>query len=403
LTLDDCRWLVSDAAMPWLARVRDQLADSHGPTAALLSRLRNDLSPERAHLVVEQVELRRRAREKFALADRMFFTRKGLEQATDEQVAAVKAARFPTGAVADLCCGIGGDTVALARLTTTRIASEELTAVELDPFVAVLAAANLRMHGCGNVFVVSADAATFPVTDCAAWHIDPDRRAEGRRTSRVELYAPSLDALERLLTQNINAAIKLAPAAEAPSDWREAAELSWLGSRGECRQQVAWFGSLARQAGQRSATIVDARGGERTVVGQPDEPIPIACVVGRYLYEPHAAVLAAKLAGALCRDHSLAAVSSGIAYLTSDDLIDEPACEAFEIRDVLPLDQKLLRAYFRERHIGRLEVKKRGVDIDPEKLRKAVIGAGNGEATLVVSRVQGAVQAIVARRISPTG
>ena len=403
MTLDDCRWLVSDAATPWLARVREELADYHGPTAGLLSRLRKDLSPERAHLVVEQVELRRRAREKFALADRMFFTRKGLEQATDEQVAMVKAARFPTGAVADLCCGVGGDTLALARRTPTQIASAELKAVELDPSVAVLAVANLWVHGCENMSVVTADAAAFSVADYAAWHIDPDRRAEGRRTSRVELCAPSLDALERLLTQNINAAIKLAPAAEAPPHWCEAAELSWLGSRGECRQQVAWFGTLARQAGQRSATIVDARGGERTVVGEPEDPIPVAPRLGHYLYEPHAAVLAAKLSGAECREHSLAAVSSGIAYLTSDALIDEPACEAFEIRDVLPLDQKLLRAYFRERHIGRLEVKKRGVEIDPEKLRKAVIGAGDGEATLVVGRVHGAVQAIVARRISPTG
>jgi hypothetical protein len=111
-------------------------------------------------------------------------------------------------------------------------------------------------------------------------------------------------------------------------------------------------------------------------------------------------VLAAKLAGALCREHALAAVSTGIAYLTSDVLIDEPACDAFEILDVQRLDRKLLRAWCRERHIGRLEVKKRGLEIDPEQLRKAVIGTGDSEATLVVSRVLGAVQAIVGRRIS---
>jgi len=81
-------------------------------------------------------------------------------------------------------------------------------------------------------------------------------------------------------------------------------------------------------------------------------------------------------------------------------LIDEPACDAFEILDVLPLDRKQLRAWCRERHIGRLEVKKRGVEIDPERLLKAMIGDGDGEATLVVSRVLGAVQAIVARRIN---
>jgi THUMP domain-like len=402
LTLDDYRWLVSDAAMPWLARARGELAEAGGPTAALVGRLRKDISAERAHLVVEQCELRARAREKFSGADRMFFTRKGLEQATDEQVAAVKAVRFPVGRVADLCCGIGGDCLALAARTPTRGVSEELRAVELDPAVAILAAANLRACGCKRAAVVAADAAAFPVGDCTAWHIDPDRRAEGHRTSRVELYAPPLAALERLLVENPNAAVKLAPAAEAPLDWREAAELCWLGSRGECRHQVAWFGSLGRHPGEHSATVVDARGGQRTVFGQPNELIPVARTLGRYLYEPHAAVLAAKIVGTLCRAHGFAAVSAGVAYLTSDVLIDEPSCETFEVLEALPLDQKRLRAYFRERNIGRLEIKKRGLPIDPAKLRPAVIGEGDGEATLVLSRVGSAARAILVHRVNPS-
>ncbi|MCI0361898.1 MAG: class I SAM-dependent methyltransferase [Planctomycetaceae bacterium] len=405
-SLDDYRWLVSDAAAPWLVRVREELAAVGGPSAALVNRLRKDLSAQRAHLVIEQCELRERAREKFALAERMFFTGKGLEQATDQRVAAAKAARFPAGRVADLCCGIGGDSLALARRTASGSSDEQLSAVELDPAVAAIAAANLRVGGCTRAAVETADAAAFPVGQCAAWHIDPDRRAEGRRTSRVELYAPSLESLRRLLGQNSNAAIKLAPAAQAPPDWRESAELCWLGSRGECRQQVAWFGSLARRPGEHSACVVDARGGERTIVGQPEEAIPVARALARYLYEPHAAVLAAKIAGAICRMHALAAVSPGVAYLTSDASIDEPAADSFEILDVLPLDRKRLREYLRQRHIGRLEIKKRGVPIDPAKLRQEVIGAGEGEAMLVVSRVggrvDGAVQAMVVRRVNPT-
>src|SRR6267142_2205170 len=113
MTLDDYRWLVSEATRPWLAMAREE--SSHGATVGLLLRLRKDLSAERAHLVVEQIELRRRAREKFSLADAMFFTRKGLEQATDEQLSAYKAARFRADdSIADLCSGIGGDLISLA-------------------------------------------------------------------------------------------------------------------------------------------------------------------------------------------------------------------------------------------------------------------------------------------------
>jgi hypothetical protein len=451
------------------------------------------LSVERAHLVIDQVELRRRARDKFAIADRMFFTRKGLEQATDEQIAAVKAARFPAGQpLADLCCGIGGDLIALARgvgvpppiptrsvsegrgvgfqpametrsvsegrgvgfqpAMETRSASEErgvgfppametrsvseergagfqpaiLTrsvsegfapaiGIDLDPAIPLLAAANLSVHHCNRAELFPTDAASFPVDEVAAWHIDPDRRAAGSRTTKVEHYQPPLETLNCLLAANPDAAIKLAPAAAVPPHWRESAERCWLGSRGECRQQVAWFGSLAHHPGQHSATVVDAGGGPRTIVGQPDEPIPVADQLGRYLYEPHAAVLAAKLTGALYRETGLAAVSAGIAYLTSggreslpetDSTMamisagkdSRPLLAAFEVIDILPFDQKQLRAYCRQHRLGRLEVKKRGVDIEPERLRKQVIGDGDESATLIVAPIAGNVRAIVARR-----
>ena len=72
----------------------------------------------------------------------------------------------------------------------------------------------------------------------------------------------------------------------------------------------------------------------------------------------------------LCREHGLAAVSAEIAYLTSDRLLADPALSAFEVVDVLPLDRKQLKAYCREHAIGRLEVKKRGVPIDPERCER---------------------------------
>ena len=398
-TLDDYRWLVSSAAAPWLVRVDTELAESAAASVGLVAGLRKELSLERAHLVIEQVELRRRACEKFTRAGQMFFTRRALEQATDEQVAAAKAARFADStSVADLCCGIGGDLIALA----TRRVSEGVTGVERDPAVALLVEANLRANRCTGAAIKCADAASFPGADFAAWHIDPDRRSEGHRTSQVEYMQPGPPAIDGLLAANPNAAVKLAPAADAPEHWREAAELCWLGSRGQCRQQVAWFASLARHAGQQSASVVDAQGGERLILGQRGEPNPVAPTLGRYLYEPHAAVLAARLTGAVCRQHALAAVAPGVAYLTADALIDEPACEAFEVLEVLPLDERRLRAWCRDRRIGRLELKKRNVDLDPARLRPAIIGQGDNEALLIITPLGPSNRVIAARRVTPT-
>jgi len=384
--LDDYRWLVSSTAESWLeSRGDDPLR--------LLSRLRKELSAERAHLVAEQIELRRRAQEKFRLADRMFFTRKGYEQATDEPIASYKAGRFPeSGAITDLCCGIGGDLLAFA-------ARGAALGVDRDEVTALFAAANAIAHGFDiNQCVVRSRNIAESDLGNGYWHCDPDRRPTGTRTTRGELFEPPLEILTAFRLRNQNASLKLAPATELPVEWCEQAEREWLESRGGCRQQVAWFGGLARHPGRRSATVLLPDGRIQTIVGNDDRLPPVAAQVGRYLYEPAAAVLAAKLTTDLCREHNLAAISSGVAYLTSDKVIDDVTLAAFEVLDILPLDRKQLRAYCREHHLGRLEIKKRGVDVDPERLRKEIAGTGDNAATILIAPHQQHIRAIVAAR-----
>src|SRR4051812_50008308 len=99
--LDDYRWLIDEEAGKWLA----ELASASGSLLQQTTRLRKYFSAERAHLLLEQVELRRRGMKKFSAASRMFFTRIGLEQATDQAIATYKNGRFPLDqSRADLCC-----------------------------------------------------------------------------------------------------------------------------------------------------------------------------------------------------------------------------------------------------------------------------------------------------------
>ncbi len=55
----------------------------------------------------------------------------------------------------------------------------------------------------------------------------------------------------------------------------------------------------------------------------------------------------------------------------------------------LPFKEKPLRAALRERGIGTVTIKKRGVDVVPEELRKRLALVGDDEATLVMTRVAG--------------
>lgn len=386
--LDNYHWLVSQQALPYFSTAND----SDRSILSLTQQLRRELSLERAHLVLEQVELRRRATEKFSQAERMFFTRQLLEQSTDEQIAEYKASRFPRASlVADLCCGIGGDLQALARRTTC-------FAIDKDPVALLFAERN-----CGetsiSLRVESCDVRDIAESlECAAWHIDPDRRSAGSRTSSAEFAEPGIDVLQQLTRRTPDGAIKLAPAAAFPSQISDAFECEWISSRRECRQQVAWLGELARRPGQHTATTIDRHGTPHTFSAVPNLPCSTVSPL-HYLFDLDPAVVASRLVGAIAEEHGLSAVGPSPSYLTGDALVDDPLLTAFEVVDVVPLDTKRLKTTLQDRRIGSIEIKVRGVDIDPPSLRRRVQPRGSAAATLLIFDSPAGVRAALANRL----
>ncbi|MBN1590641.1 MAG: hypothetical protein JW888_14095 [Pirellulales bacterium] len=393
--LEDYRWLIGPDGCQWYARV----AEDERSEVAVAAALRRELSAQRTHLVLELVELRRRGRTKFADADRMFFTRLGLEQATDEVVARYKAARFSGSAVVvDLCCGLGGDLMALAR-------RGPVLGVDRDRIHALLARANVGLVANDSAAtVVAGDATQFAWDAECSWHIDPDRRAERRRTTRVDRHEPNRESLDTMLDRAPHAAIKLAPAADVPRAWQARAELEWIGRQRQCRQLVAWFGRLARDSGKRRATILhdntpDAEPEIFSVCGAPGRPPSSRGRVRRFVFEPDPAVLAADLTGVLAEGHVLETLTGGGGCLTADHVIDSPAMACFEVLDTLAFDKRRVKRLLAERGMGRLEVKSRGVPIRPDAVRRELRVPGDQSGVLLLVRQAESVTAIVARRV----
>jgi hypothetical protein len=280
--------------------------------------------------------------------------------------------------------------------------------IELDPATAWLAAANLRAATAESTAVsvtfsstvAAADATRSNLAAAAAWHIDPDRRPTGRRTSQPHRSRPDPPEIEALLAANPNGAVKLSPAARPPNAWETRAELEWLSRQGECRQLVAWFGSLAEQPGRRRATLVDGRGQALRTLAEPAGPVPEPPVaaLGPFVFEPDAAVLAAGLSAALAAEHGLARLAPGVAYFTGPEPVSDPALAAFEVLEELPCDGKRLQSVCRQRRVGRIEVKQRGVGLDPARLQAELSGHGELEATLLLHRGVAGMRAILARR-----
>lgn len=387
--LPDYQWLLSPAAREMVQAT----AESDLPLHQLAARLRKEHSPERTALLLDQRELRQRAREKFDHAADMWFTRVALEQATDQWTAAYKAERFakyPTAC--DVCTGIGGDLLALAAAT-------QATGIDASEVAVLLAKANL-IASDRQAEVTLGEAAPAFVAQFDAWHADPDRRSTGRRTSSVELHSPDLATLEAMLQENPNAAIKLAPAGAAPDEWQQRAELEWISRDRECRQQVAWFGDLAHHPGKRSATRLDKQGNVLgNFTGHPDAPLLMGERIGEWLYEPDPAVLAADLHGALAKSLDLAAAGTKVAYFTSQHDVKHPLLTRFRVVDQLPSAQvKAVAAYLRERNVGRLEIKHRGLKLDPELFRKQLKLRGDNEAVVIVFPLRGKPIAVIAER-----
>ncbi|MBL9125970.1 MAG: hypothetical protein JNG90_20170, partial [Planctomycetaceae bacterium] len=209
---------------------------------------------------------------------------------------------------------------------------------------------------------------------------------------------PPGEVLDDWLARHPAAAIKLAPAANVPASWRQRAECEWISRGGECRQLVTWFGDLASRPGGSVATILATSEARRQVTGDPDAPLAWAEKIGRYVYEPDAAVLAAHLSGALAAELGLAGIDRETAYLTSDRPVIDAAVAGFEVLAVLPFQLKVLRAYVRQHQFGHVEVKKRGVNCDPLALQKQLRGAGSERGVVLITRHRAKSIAIVARR-----
>jgi hypothetical protein len=352
-------------------------------------------SPGLVAAVLSQSKLRAKAEGKFGpFAARMLFTEAGLEQATRLRVAAMHAGRFQAAGldrVIDLGSGIGGDALAIAALDL------EVTAVEIDEVTAAIASYNLAPWP--NAEVVNADAASVDLDGFDGVYLDPARRTSGHQnTSRITNpadYSPSLD-FAFAVAGRTPTGIKLGPGIDRDLIPAEA-EAQWISVDRDVVELGLWFGAVARPGIRRSALVIGDHG-TAELSSDADSADVETGVLGGYLYEPDGAVIRARLIGDLARRIGATMVSDGIAYLTSDSAVDTPFATRFRITETLPFDERSLKKELAARGIGSLEIKKRGVDVDPAQLRKKLALKGKRSATLFVTRVAGKHLALLAER-----
>lgn len=353
-------------------------------------------SPDLVSAVVGQARLRARARTKFGpFAERMLFTRAGLEQATRLSVAARHAGRFRAAGisrVADLGCGIGGDALGFAALGLG------VLAVDADEVTAAVAAYNLAPFGDAvEVRHGTAEASDLSGVD-GVW-LDPARRTAGHtETVRVRAadYSPPLEWAFDLLDRRPGG-MKLGPAFDRdaiPAD----AEAQWVSADGSTVELVVWTRALARDGVRRAALVTRGDDAWELTAGGDAEDEPVR-ELGAFVHEPDGAVIRARLIGEVARALQAGMLAPGMAYLTSDAALTSPFVSSFRVREEVPFETRALGRALRERGIGTLEIKKRGVDVDPAVLRTKLGLRGDDSATLILTRIGKRRLAVLADRI----
>lgn len=328
---------------------------------------------ERAAILVETVRLRRRAPTKFAGTDvsAWLFTDDALQQATAAPVARHRAARLAGMAVHDATCSVGAELAALRDTAAVTLGSD------LDEVRLAMARHNLG----GQVALCRADALA-PITRDTVVLIDPARRSAGRRRFDPQSYTPPLDAVLQAYRGRATV-VKVAPGVDF-------AGLSELGFDGEV--EVTSLGGSVREACLWSAPLTDGRVRRRASILDTGETLtdadPAECEAGppgRWIVDPDGAVVRAGLVRQYAVRHGLWQLDPEIAYLTGHRL---PAgVRGFEILEQLPLREKALRQALAARHCGSLEILVRGVDVDPDALRRRLRPAGHQPLALVLTRI----------------
>ena len=354
------------------------------PLAAASALRARGVAPALAAAALTQAELRRRAAAKFGpIAEQMFFSRAGLEQATRTVVADRRAARLAAAGVAtmaDLCCGIGTDALAAAR------AGIHVYAVDSDPLTAAVATANADALGLADrVDVACADAAAVEVERCDAVFADPARRrAGGGRVFDPGSYSPPWDVIAALSARVPRTVLKLAPGIDHALI-PPAAEGEWVSVDGDLVEAAFWYGPLA--SAPRRATVLST-GGVAELTGSGSAAAPVG-VVGTYLFDPDPAVVRSHLVAEFAATVGGHLADPYIAYVYADSFSNTPFARCLRVTEVLPFSLKRLRALLRGRGVGRVEIRKRGSAIDPARLRHDLRLSGPNPASLVLTRVAG--------------
>lgn len=336
--------------------------------------------------VVTLIKLRHRAKDKFSLAEKMFFTADGQEQSTGEKIAEYIAGRFGEGLnIVDLTCSIGGNLVYLAQ-------KNNLTAVDQNEANLFCAQKNAEVYGVADkIKFVLGDAAENLIPGTDAFFMDPERAREGKSKTKSMLNSsPNLaEMLPEMLKVTKNIGVKISPAFDYAEIKKlpEIPEVEIISEDNVCKVAMLWFGKY--KTCQRRATMF-IRDQKYSLIDNNEKIIaPLAKSLSTFVYEPNKAIIKAHLLDEVCEEFSLAKLNPQIAYLTGEKLSKNK--DIFRTLRVITFNKyslKNVQKIIKEQGVEKGNIISRGFPVSNEDLYKKLKIKEGGDLFLIFTTFQ---------------
>ena len=343
--------------------------------------------------ILDYIALDPKYRKKFGTEALLACDKLALEQSTASDIGIFKARLFEKAtSIDDLCCGMGGDSFFLSKEIPVR-------GVDLSEERVAMYRFNTRALGAPREAIL-ADIRTLEKRN-DFFTVDPARRAKEGDNQRnfSELTPTFAEVLE--LSKLYKGGMAKLPPGYPTEEFPAAAEVIYLGAKSDCRECLVLFGELARNPGKTRAIAIDSQGNAHSWISSDatstGKELPLG-KISAYIAEPIPVLVRSHLFAEVALESAPDAhlISSGIAYAASDSPLDSEAFHNFRVLGCTPLSTGKVKKLLKEFDVGKLTLKKRGVEIVPEAEIKRLAPKGKREAILFYTRVLGEKTAILA-------
>jgi hypothetical protein len=365
-----------------------QNADIHAIAEECLPLLKNPLKLseklskkfglQERRAIMHYLEILPKIRKKFCLQNvHLICDRLSYEQATARDISEYKALLWPGNAkIADLCCGMGGDSFWLPN----GIAA---SGVDIAPERVLMFNENMERLGLPHRAILQnaleAGGGDF-------FCIDPARRNG---------LNPSFENILELSKRFCGAMVKLPPAFPE-NEIPKKSDIIYLGNENDCRECLMLSGIFEKET-VRAVAICENETFEWQCKKNELQNISLETKkLGNFILEPYPVLVRSHLFLSEAKKYGFWQIDKTLAYVSCEGLPQKHSgFSAYKVIEQSSLSTNNVRTMLKKYGIGKITLKKRGVEVVPEAEIRRLAPKGEKEGILFYTRILGEKRAIL--------